>query len=533
MEAVELFRTWAFAFLGAGVLVVAFLVNRFAPHKRSRIRLALLLYVLFAISAGTSELMELVRSPTIESWAQHMRLFEDLFSAFTLVNIVALAIFDVALPALGMSLVAITGDLVVGFAYIFAGFGVLKASGVTASSVVTTSAVVSGVIALSLQTTLGNILGGVALQLDGSVHLGDWIQLVDGQQGKVVAIRWRHTVVETRNWDTIIVPNANLLSQNIVILGKRSGKPLQHRMWVHFNVDFRYAPSRVIDVVREAVCATGIDGVADDPKPTVVCYDLARDGRDSFGDYAVRYWLTDLANDDPTSSRIRARIYTALKRAGIPLARPAQTLFISPEEDDVALAERRKDRRIRAIEHIELFHSLTPEERDFVAEHLIYAPFTAGEIVTRQGAVAHWLYILCEGRVEIRRRTTDGPSPLSPTQGHAPDGGLATKMVATIEAPNFFGEMGLMTGEPRTADVVAVTDIECYRLDKGGLQRILEERPEIAEQFSQTLAKRRVELATALEGLDAEAGRTRMQGEQTRILDMIQEFFGLTRTTRV
>ncbi|MDP8998818.1 MAG: mechanosensitive ion channel protein MscS, partial [Myxococcota bacterium] len=78
-----------------------------------------------------------------------------------------------------------------------------------------------------------------------------------------------------------------------------------------------------------------------------------------------------------------------------------------------------------------------------------------------------------------------------------------------------------------------VTDIECYRLDKEGLQRILEERPEVAEQFSQTLAKRRVELATALEGLDAEAGRARMQGEQTRILDKIQEFFGLTRTTKV
>lgn len=295
MEAVEIIHTWAFAFLGAAVLVVAFLVNRFAPHKRPRIRLALLLYVLFVITAGTSELMELARSPRIESWAEHLHLFEDLFSAFTMVNIVSLAIFDVALPALGLSLVAITGDLVVGFAYIFAALGVLKASGVTASSVLTTSAVVSGVIALSLQTTLGNILGGVALQLDGSVHVGDWIQLPDGQQGRVIAIRWRHTVVETRNWDTIIVPNANLLAQNIVILGKRFGKPL---------------------------------------------------------------------------------------RAGIPLARPAQTLFIAPEEDDVAAAERRKERRIRAIEHLELFHALTPEEHDFVAEHLRYAPFAAGETVT-------------------------------------------------------------------------------------------------------------------------------------------------------
>jgi CRP-like cAMP-binding protein len=405
---------------------------------------------------------------------------------------------------------------------------VLKAAGVSASSVVTTSAVISGVIALSLQTTLGNILGGVALQVDGSIRMGDWIQLPDGQQGKVIAIRWRHTVVETRNWDTIIVPNANLLAQNIVILGKRTDKPLQHRLWVYFNVDFRFAPSHVIDTVREALSAAPIEGVADDPKPSVICYDFAKDGRDSFAYYAVRYWLTDLANDDPTSSRVRTRIYAALKRAGIPLARPVQTLFMSAEEDDAARATRHKERRVRAIDGVELLQSLTRVEREFVAEHLIYAPFTAGETVTKQGAIAHFLYILCTGRVEVRRRA------VSPTEATAPGTGPSLgKVVATIEAPNFFGEMGMLTGEPRRADIIALTEVECYRLDKTGLERILQERPEIVEQMSRTLAGREVGLDAIVEGLDDEARRARMQHAQTRILDRIQDFFGLARTTRV
>jgi small-conductance mechanosensitive channel/CRP-like cAMP-binding protein len=518
MDVAELTSTWGFALLGAGVLLVALLVNRFAPHKRPRLRQAVLLYVLFCAGAAASNVMHYLRSPTVESWGEHVRLFADLFSAFTIVNIVTLSVFDVALPALGLSLVAIHSDIVVGFAYVFAALGVLKAWGVSAASVLTTSAVVSGVLALSLQTTLGNILGGVALQLDGSINVGDWLRLSDGQEGKVIAIRWRHTVVETRNWDTIIVPNANLLAQNIVILGKRVDKPLQHRMWVYFHVDFRYPPSHVIDVVHEALCAAPIEGVADDPHPNVICYDLAKDGRESFGYYAVRYWLTDLASDDPTSSRVRARTYTALKRAGIPLARPAQTLFVSAEEDDAAQAERRKGRRLHAIEEIDLFRALTRGERDFIAEHLKYAPFTAGERVTKQGAVAHWLYILCQGKVEIRRVSEDG---------------AVTRVVAAIEAPSFFGEMGLMTGEPRTADVVALTDVECYRLDKEGLGRILEQRPEAAEQFSKTLAKRRMDLTKALEGLDAEAQRAHMANEATRILDKIQEFFGLARTTQV
>jgi small-conductance mechanosensitive channel/CRP-like cAMP-binding protein len=517
MEVVELLHTWGFAVLGGVLLLVALLVNRIAPHKRYRIRHGLVLYALFLATTGVAALLHRIGWPGLAGWSEHVRLLGDLFAAFTFVNVASLAVFDVALPAVGVNLVAITGDIIVGLAYIFAGIGVLKASGVSPESVVTTSAVVSGVLAISMQATLGNILGGFALQLDGSVHVGDWIQLADGTQGKIIAIRWRHTVVETRNWDTLVVPNANLLAQNILILGKRTGKPMQHRMWVYFNVDFRHPPGEVIDAVRRALHDSPIEGVADDPKPTVIAYDFAKDGRDSFGYYAVRYWLTDLANDDPTSSRVRERIFTALRRAGIPMARPAQTLFVAPNEAETDRSKRHEQQRLTALDRVDLFHALTPEERAFVSTHLKYAPFTAGETCTHQGAVAHWLYVLCSGKVEIRRHVEDG---------------TLTKTVAVLEGPTFFGEMGLMAGEPRTADVVALTDVECYRLDKEGLARVLEERPEAAEQFSKTLAKRRVELLAAAGGLDDEARRAKMASEENRILDKIQEFFGLERTTK-
>jgi small-conductance mechanosensitive channel/CRP-like cAMP-binding protein len=518
MWVIELLSTWGFAALGAALVLVAALLSLFAPGKRRRIRRASLLYMGFVALAGTERILAHLPARSLEAWAEHVHVVGGLLAAFACVDLAAIVIFDLLIPALGISMVAITSDIAVGLGYGFAAFGVLHASGVAASSVVTTSAVVSGVLALSLQTTLGNVIGGVALQLDGSVHVGDWLQLADGQQGRVIAIRWRHTVIETRNWDTLIVPNANLLAQNIIILGKRTDKPVQHRMWVYFNVDFRFAPSHVIDIVRDALAAAPIDGVADDPKPSVICYDFAKDGRDSFAYYAVRYWLTDLASDDPTSSRIRTRVYAALKRADIPLARPSQTLFMTPEEQDTVRAERHRDRRLQAIKDVQLFESLTADERVFVADHLKYAPFTAGETVTRQGAVAHWLYILCVGKVEVRR--------------HAEEAALA-RVVATIDAPGFFGEMGLLTGASRRADVIAVTDVECYRLDRDGFERILRERPEIAEQLSRTLAQRDVELDATLEGLDEDAKRARLQHAESNLLGRIQEFFGLERTTKI
>jgi small-conductance mechanosensitive channel/CRP-like cAMP-binding protein len=514
----ELIERWGFAALGAALVLVAALVNRFAPAKRPRIRRALVLYVLFVLVAGAAQVLVHLHAPSVATWSEYTDLVASVLAAFTCIELTGLLVFDLFLPAVGLVLVTLTSDIVVGLAYVVAVFGVLKAEGVSASSVVTTSAVVSGVLALSLQTTLGNILGGVALQLDGTIHVGDWVQLADGIQGKVVTIRWRHTVVETRNWDTIIVPNANLLAQNVVILGKRTGKPVQHRMWVYFNVDFSFAPSHVIDVVRSALTTAPIEGVAGDPPPSVICYDFAKDGRDSFAYYAVRYWLTDLPNDDPTSSRIRTRVYTALQRAGIPLARPTQSLFLSREEPGSERERRHRERGLAALAGVELFRTLTPEERASLAPHLQQVPYTAGETVTRQGAVAHWLYVLCSGKVEIRRHLTEGD---------------VAKAVATIDAPGFFGEMGMLTGEPRRADVVALTDVECYRLDKTGFERILHDRPEIAAQISGTLARRDVELATVLEGLDEEARRARMAHAETRMLDKIQEFFGLERTTQI
>jgi small-conductance mechanosensitive channel len=512
----EFLSKWGFAALGVALLVVAFLVNRVAPRKRRRIRGALGLYVLFLLMNGTERLLVHVPLVSVAAWGEHAHLVGGLLAAFTCVELATMAIFDVLLPTLGLPVLGLASDVLVAFAYAFTGFGVLKAAGITASSVLTTSAVVSGVLALSMQATLVNIVGGVALQLDGSFHIGEWLQLPDGTQGKVVAIRWRHTVLETRNWDTIVVPNANLLAQNIVILGKRTDKPLQHRMWVYFNVDFRFPPSHVIDVVREALWAAPIEGVAEDPRASVICYDFAKDGRDSFAYYAARYWLTDLPNDDPTSSRVRTRIYSALKRAEIPLARPAQTLFVTPEEQDGQRTERHKESRVHVLEHLEFLSSLTADERQFAADHLMYAPFAAGEVVTKQGAVAHWLYILCSGKVEVRRHAEGAPT---------------AKVVATIDAPGFFGEMGMLTGVPRRADVVALTDVECYRLDKEGLQRILTDRPEIAGEISRTLAKRDVEMATIVEGLDEETRRARLATAETRILDKIQEFFGLSRNS--
>lgn len=496
--------------LTAAFLLLAYLMGRLAPSKRRHIRRVVLPYVLWLLLRGLEAALRALGQST---WADGAAILSLLMKYIAAVNLAGIAVFDLLLPLLRLRVEDIVVDLSLGGAYLAAGIVVLRQSGMNFSGVIATSAVLTAVLGLSLQTTLGNILGGVALQLDDSIHVGDWIQLENGKQGKVAEIRWRHTVVETRDWDTIIVPNASLLAQNIVLLGRRQGQPQKHRMWVYFNVDFRYSPAEVIAAVNAALQDSPIENVAVDPAPHCICYDFAKDTRDSFAYYAIRYWLTDLAKDDPTSSQVRLRAFAALRRAGIPLAIPATAVFLS--QDDPEHAERKAgrelERRLAALSGVKLFAPLTAEERAHLAACVRPALFARGETITHQGAAAHWLYILTQGRVEVRFRAESGEEAV----------------VGGIEAPGFFGELGMMTGAPRSSSVVALSEVECLRLQKSDFQQIITERPQIAGELSGILAERQVGLMAGRQHMDEEEQRRHLASKNREILEGIRSFFGL------
>jgi small-conductance mechanosensitive channel len=501
---------WLMA-LAAGLVIVAALLRLTPDVTRSRVRLrrTALLFIPYALLAALSIFGAQLGNGL---WLSVVRIGADFVAILLAINLAAAALFDVLLKLVRLRAPDILHDLIVGATYIVALVWLMHRSGVNLASIVATSAVATAVIGLSLQSTLGSVIGGLALQVDDSLDEGDWIELENKTQGQVKKIRWRHTVLETRDWDTLIVPNNQLLNQTIKVLGKREGQPLQRRMWVHFNVDYRTPPREVIRVVDQALAAP-IPGVAKEPAPSTICLDLAQEHNQSSGRYATRYWLTDLARDDPTSSAVRERLHAALRRAQIPLAIPAAALFVSNE--DVARIER-KQRQASAkvregLTRIELFHNLTEEELEQLAKSVKVAPFASGEVVTKQDAQAHWLYVLTQGQVEIRV--------------NLPDGG--TKRVHTLSAPDFFGEMALITGGRREASVLALTDIECLRVDRAAFGKLLERRPHIAQEVAEVLAERRVALEAARDDLDAESRNLRVQGERNRILTAVQDFFGL------
>lgn len=492
------------------LLFVVWVVGRLAPARRGRVRMG---FFFFAFQASITLGGLLFSALGADSWAENAQFIAQLFTALTLLQLAGVVFFSVILPKLRMGVTEIVADITMGAAYFVTLMAMLRTVGLNLSGILATSAVVTAVLGLSLQATLGNILGGLALQLDSSIRVGDWIQLEDGRQGRVAEIHWRHTLVETRDWDSIVVPNSLLLGQKIIILGKRSGVPLQHRMWVYFNVDFRFSPVEVVRVVDEALQAAPMPNVASTPAPHCICFDFSRQGNESVAHYAVRYWLTDLAKDDPTSSMVRLRVFSALQRADIPLAVPATAVFVSQldAEQVERKTQRSIDRRLQALDRVDLFAPMTHDEKRGLAPRIRHAIFAPGEVITKQGQEAHWFYVLTRGSCDVLR-SVDGTE----------------RKLATLTAPRFFGEMGVMTGAKRDATVIATTEVECFRIDKEDFHSILRNRPEIAEEISRILAQRQLENSAGEKPLPVtEQQQLQSDLAQNRILDNIRSFFGI------
>ena len=433
--------------------------------------------------------------------------------AFELLAIVSLGItvvFRVLLPRVGFTLPRILIDLVTALAVLIVFIIVGKRAGFSVAGLITTSAVLTAVIGFSLQDTLGNVMGGLSLQLDKSVSVGDWITLGPGQPvGRVIEIRWRYTAIETRAWETVIIPNGTLVKSQVTIFGRRIGEPRMARRQVDFFVDFRSSPTEVIGAVLPALRADPVPRMATEPVPQVLFIGV----EDSYAHYCVRYWLTDLEVDDPTDSAVRVRVWFALRRAGIPLSIPASTVFLTHEtpEREQRKADDEKATRLGALSTVDLFSGLPAPLREELSAQLAYMPFATGEAVTREGDRDDGMYILVQGQAAVRIGS-----------------GAEEREVAKLGAGQFFGEMSLMTGEARTASVIATTELVTYRITKAAFQRILEETPAIAEQIADILVTRR----TALSAARDEQDEVRRNGMETAKLDLaskIRGFFGLER----
>jgi CRP-like cAMP-binding protein len=135
------------------------------------------------------------------------------------------------------------------------------------------------------------------------------------------------------------------------------------------------------------------------------------------------------------------------------------------------------------LEKQELFASLDEEQRTQLLEHSAQLRFGRGETMIQQGQEGSSMFIILEGEAVVSVRQGDKAVP-----------------VATLHAGEAFGEMSLLTGEPRSASIVAQSDCEVCEIHRRLLQPLLQANGDLAARLSDMLAQRKM----ATEGLLAE-----------------------------
>ena len=400
----------------------------------------------------------------------------------------------------------ILAEVLMAFVMIVFAFWRMTAVGVNLAGIVTTSAVVTGVLAFSLQETLGNLWGGIQLQLDNTCRIGDWIQ-IDTVMGQVIDIRWRYMAVATNSGETVIIPNGSFSKGRVMVLSRRGDKRTPWRREVTFNVSYDTPPARVIAAVEAGLKRAEIPNVAATPPLDVLCRHF---GENAY-EYAVRYWLTDLVQDTWTDSQVRLHVAATLLRHHMQIPYPHRVLLRGQPPE--LLRARHAAERAATLAGLDLFVPLNDYEREALAAKLEELPFVAHDVIARQGEPADSLFILARGRVAI-------------VDDKAKGAGTRNRL-ATLAAPAYFGEMGLLTGQARGATVIAEDEVLCYRLEKAAFDAILHGRPELVDALSQVVAARQAANDAKLQSLSEEARTKQTVGHRNDLVHRMKSFFAL------
>jgi len=359
-------------------------------------------------------------------------------------------------------------------------------------AVFTTSAIFGVIIGLALQDTLGNLFAGISFQADKPFQVGDVINIPTKGVGVVESVTWRGVKIRTFTNKIVLISNTSLGKEAIEVAPRNN---LNARL-VFFNTLYTDSPAKTIHVVREAVREA--DNVSTKITPIVRIRDLAASGID----WEVKYWLVDYSKYNDTDALVRQRIWYAFKRAGITFAFPTQTLHIAPRtkveahHDDTTLIER--------LSNVEIFAPLNEDEVSRLASTSELRVFAPGEAVIKAGDQGSSMFVINRGRVRVQ--ISDNGKP---------------RTVATLNEGDFFGEMALFTGEPRSANVVAAEETEVLEIGHQAMKQLFETNPDLVEALSNEVAERRAGLKSKEEAKETK------EDESDGLFKTVKRFFGL------
>lgn len=336
------------------------------------------------------------------------------------------------------------------------------------ASLITTSAILTAVIGFALQDTLGNLFAGLAIQAERPYQIGDWVQLAQ-YTGQVEGISWKSTKIVTTTRETVYVPNSSISKGAIF---NYSQPTPEYVATMDIGVTYDVPPNRVRRVLLDVLLR----------HPKIMLQRKQEVRIKAFGDsaiiYQLRFWVNNYALADKIKGDLSTHIWYRFRREKFHVPYPMREIIQAEPPIAVTSACAVEE----ALESIDLFQPLGDVARKKLAQSVRTSLYGSHEEIVQQGAPAHSLYVIISGHCRVFVATEKGAAP---------------KPIALLGPGDFFGEMSLLTGAPRSATVVAEEETECVVINKNDVKGLLLAKPEIAQELSRLLAERQAALSEA------------------------------------
>jgi small-conductance mechanosensitive channel/CRP-like cAMP-binding protein len=366
------------------------------------------------------------------------------------------------------------------------------------------------VLGLALRTAILDIFTGLAINLDRSYQIDDWVEVHHRDfkhpiAGRIVDINWRTTRIETEDARQVVIPN-NVMSTTMTT--NYSLPDRLARFAVTVPLEASVPIERAIRLLQSgAIDAIGPGGPVAQPAPSVLLWEVSERGIE----YSVRYWIRmgQVAPNMARSAVLRS-VLEHLTMAGIEPAYPKEDVYHARMPSRVGAYDVPEARSALLAKVDLLANTLERDELQDLARRMVERRFRRGDDLIRQGDVGRSMLIIAEGLVDVIA---------------APEGGGPPRSIARRHPGQPIGEMSLLTGGRRSATARALTDVVAFEIAREHLEPLLESRPGLAGALSWLVAERRLQWAQTRSDASGEAPAQDTQRLSEQILSRMRGLF--------